>query len=185
MPAVSVDFTRDERSDEELVAAANAGERTAFEALYARHREWAASVAMRFTRSRDDALDVVQDVFIYFFGKFPGFELRARMRTFLYPAVRSTSLNLLRKRRRETPLENGAAEALADGESSRDETSERRGVAEIIRGLPAEQREIVTLRYVDGMKLSEIARAMEVPLGTVKSSLHRALEVLRGRTPRP
>jgi len=175
---VSISPTRDERSDDELVAAANAGERSAFEALYARHREWAASVAMRFTRSRDDALDVVQDVIIYFYG-------RARMRTFLYPAVRSTSLNLLRKRRRETPLEDGAAEIIADAETSRDETSERSGVAEIIRGLPPDQREIISLRYVDGMKLAEIARAMEMPLGTVKSSLHRALEALRGRMPRP
>jgi len=176
---------RDERTDDELVAAANAGERSAFEALYARHRNWVAAVATRFTGSRDDALDVMQEVFLYFFGKFPGFELRAKMRTFLYPAVRSTSLNLLRKRRRESPLETGAAEAVPDDPSPRDEGSERRRVAEIVRELPPEQREIVTLRYVDSMKLSEIAQAMEMPLGTVKSSLHRALGVLRGRTARP
>ena len=87
----------DSRTDEELVAAANRGSATAFEALYQRHREWVVRLAYRFTRNEHDALDVLQDTFAYFFGKFPGFHLTARLTTFLYPVVRNLALTRRRK----------------------------------------------------------------------------------------
>ena len=90
----------DPRSDEQLVDAANAGDRRAFEALYLRHRQWAADLAWRFVRDRDTALDVMQDAFLQLLGRFPGFRLTARMRTFLYPVVKHLALDRLRKARR-------------------------------------------------------------------------------------
>ena len=50
-------------------------------------------------------------------------------------------------------------------------------------GLPEEQREVLLLRFVDGLSLAEVAEAMDIPLGTVKSRLHNALTALR-RDPR-
>ena len=130
------------------------------------------------------ALDEMQEDFLYFFGKFPGFELSARLRTFLYPAVRSLSLNLLRKRRRELAALSAAEHGPAETDLPAPD-AQRAAVAAVVARLPDDQREIVMLRYVDGMKLSEIARAMNMPLGTVKSALHRALATLRSSLPRP
>src|SRR6185312_10401201 len=75
---------RDEqRSDEELVAAVKAGDWSAFDTLYHRHKEWAFRLAWRFTGDSNDALDVVQEVFVYVAGKLgtPDFQLRASMTT--------------------------------------------------------------------------------------------------------
>jgi RNA polymerase sigma-70 factor, ECF subfamily len=72
----------DPRSDQELIAAANAGEVGAFESLYRRHRDWVAGLACRFTGDRDAALDVMQETFVYLLGKFPG-SRRTSRRSFI------------------------------------------------------------------------------------------------------
>src|SRR5205807_2014660 len=90
----------DARPDDALVAAANHGDERAFVSLYHRYRDWALRLARRFTGNDDDALDVLQETFTYFFRKFPGFHLTAAMTTFLYPVVRNLSLAARRKRGR-------------------------------------------------------------------------------------
>src|SRR6185295_13922303 len=90
----------DGRSDLELVAALNAGDTGAFDTLYHRHRDWVVNLAFRFTGDRDLALDVLQETFLYFVKKFPGFQLTANLRTFFYPAVRNLSLTARRKTER-------------------------------------------------------------------------------------
>ena len=55
-----------------------------------------------------------------------------------------------------------------------------RGLAEIMEDLPVGQREVLMLRFADGLSLAEIAEAIQIPLGTVKSRLHGAIESLRG-----
>jgi len=147
------------------------------EALYFRHRDWVFGVALRHSGNEQDALDVLQQTFIYFFGKFPGFELRAQLKTFLYPVARNLALDLIRKRRPSTPIEEHA-ETLPAPEV-RDAGRERRALAEFVARLPEDQREVILLRFADGMSLEEIARALQIPLGTVKSRLHHALAALR------
>ena len=169
----------DRRSDHKLVAAANRGDREAFEAIYLRHRQWAADLAYRFTGEREAALDVMQEAFMYLLGRFPGFELRANLRTYLYPVIRNTALTRQRAegRRPTEPLsmhDPPAAEAstTSAGPSLDD-------LATVIDALPAGQREVVLLRFMDDLSLADIAEAMGVPLGTVKSRLHHALSALR------
>lgn len=83
----------DDRSDEALVAALNAGDTSAFDAVYYRYRDWVVRLAYRFTANNEDALDELQETFAYLFRKFPGFVLTARMTTFLYPVVKNLSLD--------------------------------------------------------------------------------------------
>ena len=165
------------QSDEELIEAANKGSPDAFEALYYRYRDWVYRLAWRFTGSRQDALDVLQETFIYLLSKFPGFELTASMTSFLYPAVRHLSLAIRSKNRRFTSdeeiLSEIAAPALKDTQSSRKE------LAAVLTILPDEQREVLLMRFVDAMSLQEIAKALNIPTGTVKSRLHHALKRLR------
>jgi RNA polymerase sigma-70 factor, ECF subfamily len=166
------------RSDVELVAAINRGDSAAFEILYFRHRDWVAGLAYRFTGDSDAALDVLQETFLYFLRKFPGFRLTANLKTFLYPAVRNLSIAVRRKaaRYQATPaeleqLEHAPAPPIAGAEAGDLQT--------LLAALPEEQREVLLLRFVDGLSLAEIAEAMDIPLGTVKSRLHNALQTLR------
>src|SRR5829696_7387959 len=96
----------DPRSDAELIDALNAGDVTAFDALYYRYRDRVARLALRFTGNHADTMDVLQETFAYFHRKFPGFRLTSSVTTFLYPAVRNLSLEQRRKRGRETSADD-------------------------------------------------------------------------------
>jgi RNA polymerase sigma-70 factor (ECF subfamily) len=168
----------DSRTDQQLVAGVNAGDDAAFEALYFRHRDWVAGLACRFTGSEDLALDVLQETFLYFLRKFPGFHLTANLKTFLYPAVKNLSVAARRKAAR---LQSTAAEQqwLDQLPAGGEPASSAGDLAAALANLSGEHREVLLLRFVDGLTLAEIAAAAEVPLGTVKSRLHHALELLR------
>jgi len=166
----------DPRSDSDLVAALNRGDASAFDALYFRHRDWVLRLAHRLSGNAEDALDVMQETFAYLFGKFPGFVLTARMTTFLYPVVKNLSIAARRKRRRhggEIPLPERAAPPAEEEGRAREELSAA------LSALPEGQREVLLMRFVDDLKLSEIAQALAVPEGTVKSRLHNALARLK------
>jgi RNA polymerase sigma-70 factor (ECF subfamily) len=135
-------------------------------------------LAFRLTGDSDAALDVMQETFLYFLKKFPGFKLTSQFKTFLYPAVRNLSIAARRKagRSQATPGELEQIENTAAPEPA--------GTAEgdlqvVLAKLPEEQREVLLLRFVDGLSLAEVAGAMNIPLGTVKSRLHNALQTLR------
>ncbi|MDB5171933.1 MAG: sigW 5 [Phycisphaerales bacterium] len=162
------------RSDEQLVAALNAGDSSAFDALYYRHRDWVVRLATRFTGSPDDALDVLQETFAYLFRKFPGFVLSAKMTTFLYPVVRNLSIAARKKRTRER-----GEEQIVDHAAPADPGNDRAELAVVLAGLPEAQREVLLMRFVDGMSLQEIADALSIPEGTVKSRMHNALGALK------
>lgn len=168
----------EERSDLELVAAANAGDASAFEGIYARHRDWVVNLAYRFCGDRELALDVLQEAFLYLLKKFPGFELRCELRTFLYPVVKHLALNDRKKAGRYEGGQIGE-ELFAGLEAQRDEPAKDEELRIALAKLPVAQRETVMLRFMEGMDLAEIAIALEVPVGTVKSRLHHALEALR------
>lgn len=167
----------DPRSDEELICAIEAGDAGAFDALYYRYRDWVVALAHRFTGNGDDALDVLQETFSYLIRKFPGFVLTARMTTFLYPVVKNLSLAIRRKRGRFAGDEDALLQVPA-GDAD-DPRKSRTELAQVMSALPLTHREVVLMRFVDGMTLEEIAEALSIPLGTVKSRMHHALNVLR------
>lgn len=164
----------DDLSDQALIERANHGDDDAFAALYRRYRNWVAALAYRLTGSRDDALDVLQEVFAYFFAKFPGFELTSALKTFLYPATRHICLSKLRQRRPTVDLDAVAGELVAAEHSPL-----RPDLDRALRAMPPLQREILLLRFADDLSLQQIAEALEIPLGTAKSRLHNALEAMR------
>ena len=165
----------EERSDQELIAAANAGEASAFEGIYFRYRDWVVNLAFRFTGDREQALDVMQETFVYLLKKFPGFRLTCQMKSFLYPAVKHLALNSVARAIRYEP-----GEVLFNAlEAPEVQPSEHESLCAALRKLPAAQRETVVLRFLEGFDLAEIAETLEVPVGTVKSRLHHALEALR------
>lgn len=172
----------DPRPDHELINAVNHGDAGAFETLYLRHRAFVVNLAVRFTGDHALALDVLQDTFLYFLKKFPGFTLTCQLRSFLYPAVRNLALAARRKAER-LQSEDGALPELEAPTPAPTGNSVRDELAAVVSALPETHREVLLLRFVDGLSLNEIAEALEIPVGTVKSRLHNALDTLR-REPR-
>ena len=164
------------RSDVQLLADINAGDDRAFDVLYYRHRDWVLRLAQRFTGNADDALDVMQETFTYLVGKLPGLVLSARLTTFLYPVVKNLSITARRKR---SPQADGSELAELPAVPSVDPRAQRPELAAAMRSLPESQREVVLMRFVDDMTIAEIAVALTVPEGTVKSRLHHAIAALR------
>ena len=167
----------DQRSDTELVAAVNAGNWPAFDAIYFRHRDWVYRLGWRFCGDAEDAQDVVQEVFVYLAGKFPGLDLRVGMRTLLYPAVKHTAIAIRKKRRRMKALSENHDPTAPP--TALEPAAIKSELAGILRGLTEEHREVLLMRFVDDMTLEEIASALAIPLGTAKSRLHHALRRVR------
>ena len=167
----------DDRSDPSLVAALNGGDTSAFDAIYYRYRDWVVRLAFRFTSNHADAMDVLQETFAYLFRKFPGFFLSARMTTFLYPVVKNLSIAAKRKRERHISDEHVADPAAPPITANLPTTRGDLSVA--LEILPDAQREVILMRFVDDMSLAEIAAALDIPEGTVKSRLHNAIATLR------
>jgi RNA polymerase sigma-70 factor (ECF subfamily) len=168
-------------SDEQLIERANGGDVEAFGALYRRYRDWVCGLARRFTGDRELALDVLQETFAYLLKKFPGFKLTCRMTSFLYPAVKNLSIAAVRKRRRYISPEDGVENTYIPDPPAGEARTQ---LAEALKGLNAEQREVVLMRFVDDMTMEEMAEALGIPSGTAKSRLYKALAILRedGRT---
>ena len=170
------------RSDAELIEVCNSGNSRdaagAYEVLYTRHREYVLRVAMRYIRDRELALDVLQETFLYLLRKFPptgkGLTLSARLTTLLYPVAKNGAINARRKADRFEGSESVSPDQLpGDAPGDIDE------LERALSGLPDEHREVLLLRFVDDMPLDDIAAALAIPLGTVKSRIHNAIKRLR------
>lgn len=167
--------TDESQTDLELVEAINRGDERAFELLYFRYRDWVTSLAVRFTGNHDDALDVLQETFSYVVRKFPGFELTAKMTTFLYPVVRNLSISARKKRDRSVSGDENLDLFPKDAESPNADNE----LSAVLGSLSDSHREILLLRFVDDLSQPEIATALDIPLGTVKSRLHHAIQSVR------
>ncbi len=169
-------------SDEELVRACNEGSAAdasrAFEILYRRHKDFVLRVALRFVDDNDSALDVLQETFTYLLRKFPpagaGLVLSAKLTTLLYPVAKNSAITQRRKADR-VARQGGPDPDELPAVSAADHSD----LAGLLQDLDADRREVIMLRFVDGMALQDIADMLEIPLGTVKSRLHLAVKALR------
>src|SRR6266849_159790 len=177
----------DSDDDANLVARVLAGNRSAFGVLIDRHRQSAIAFARRLV-SRADAEDVVQDALISAFLGMGNLRAPERFKSWLFGIV----INLCRTRlrlRREGYFDDrygGRAiagfrlEVAAPSAEFIQETRElHRMISDAVGTLQSEMQETLRRHYVEGLKLSEIAVLIEVPLGTVKARIHRARERLR------
>ncbi len=165
-------------TDEELIEALNARQSEAFEVLYYRYRDWVVRLAQQMTGDESEALDILQETFSYFMSKFPGFELRAKLTTFLYPVVKHLGI-AARKKRAKLQGDKEALDLMTAPPPTPNVSNQRAELAIAMQSLSTEHREVVLLRFVDDLKLEEIAQALELPIGTIKSRLHHALSQLR------
>ena len=157
-----------------------------FEALMLPHLDAAYILAKWLLRNEQDAQDVVQEAFLRAFKSFGGFH-GSNGRAWLLTIVRNTSYTLLKKNRAADLTRPYDEEIHASGDESVSAATilERSEDAELIREamdeLPAEFREILTLRHQEDLSYKEIADIAQIPPGTVMSRLARARVKLKER----
>lgn len=169
-------------SDEALVQAAlrEGGERP-FGELVRRHEGKVRGLLLRLTSDRNLADDLAQEVFLRAYRGLVGFEGRARFSTWLYRIAYNVYLNHRARVRELAALpENFEAGAMAPETSMSASRSDlRRDLDAAIAALPERYRAVVMLYYLEDVSYPEIAEILELPLGTVKTHLHRAKRMLR------
>jgi len=151
-----------------------AGNRDAFAPLVTRYQREAFAHARAILPNDDDARDALQEAFVDAFRSLDRFDERRAFYPWFYVILRNRCFGMLRKEQR-----GNSPEQLAEGTPF-----VRAGVDEVelndaLAQLPAEQREILLLKYLDGLTYAELAERLEVPRGTVMSRLYYARERLR------
>jgi RNA polymerase sigma factor (sigma-70 family) len=160
-------------TDDALIERARAGEAGAYDELYRRHRDRVARTAYLLIWDVDMAQDVVQDAFLIGWRDLHRLRRPEQFRAW----VTGIALNLCRRRRRAAARDRSRSNEMEPGGSqvdAADAVALRVVVRRAVDALPRPMREAVVLRFYCGFAESEIAVALGVPVGTVKSRLGRA-----------
>jgi len=160
-----MDLVRAERRDEAIELIIKAFRRKVF------------GLAYSFLHNREAAEDVAQEVFIRIWGALPRYDGRASVSTWIYAITRNASVSALRARRPLASLSDedimsavDVAETVTSDEAAIDSEALRR----LVERLPLKQRQVVVLFYMHDQSHEEVAAMLAMPVGTVKTLLHRA-----------
>ncbi len=166
-------------SDENLILLSQSGDNDAFSQLVQKYSADAYRTAFMVLRDRDEVEDVVQESFLTCYRKIGSFRMESSFRTWLYRIVVNRCYDRLRKINRENEalkkmslhLENGGADSYA--------IENKLDLREIILGLRPEHRLVLTLYYGMDFGVQKVAETLGIPVGTVKSRLNSARNMIR------
>jgi len=188
----------EERSDGELVSRYLAGDGAAFTALVHRHQRRVYNLAYRMLGREDDANDATQDAFLTALRKLSTFRGEAQFTTWMHRVTVNVCYDVLRKRQREPRLagpEDDDEPHSELGPAAPDHADAAVAAIDVQRALlqvPLEFRVVLVMHDVQDMAYEDIAETIGVPIGTVKSRLHRGRAALgrlltgeHGGVPRP
>src|SRR3954449_5704820 len=164
------------QSDEKLVALVRRGNQHAFEALVSRYQARLLAFCRHMLSSREDAEDVLQEVFAAAFNAMVADERPINVRPWLYRIARNRSLNHLR-RHTAIGVDSMDVHFAENGTSTADKVHKREEFRQLmgdVQGLPETQRTALLLREIDALSYDQIAEAMETTVPSVKSLLVRA-----------
>ena len=182
--SLGVQLESAERSDIALLHAVAQGDEAALARLYDAYRVILFGLLVRILNSREEAEDILQDVFIQVWRRAKDFdEKRGRPFTWLVTLARSRAIDRLRQLGARQRLATGAAqeqtESVSDALSDTIRVAQRETVRQALAELPEEQRNILLLAYFDGLTQSEIATKLNAPLGTIKTRMRSGMIKLR------
>jgi RNA polymerase sigma-70 factor (ECF subfamily) len=181
-------------TEQALCAALAADVDQAFEGLVRHFQDRLFGFALRLTGRREDAEEVAQDAFVRAYRALKTYPAERRremaLKAWLYRIALNVARNRVRRKRRVTiSLDDDAGEAAASRHAHDDPAGrpdarfelkrQRADIASLVAGLPERYRAPLILRYVEGLKLEEVAGILKQPVGTTKSNVHRAINALR------
>lgn len=174
--------------DRRLIAECLGGRQDAFGELVSRYQSRLYNAAVRLLDHSEDAADVVQEAFLNAYQALHSFKGESEFFTWLYRIAFNTAISLKRKKRASVSLDAGGPDAGVEPDDPSDyvkpgaaleRTEEESQLQEALNRLSHEHREVLVLKDIEGMKYEEIADILGVPVGTVRSRLHRARLELR------
>lgn len=181
--------------DADLVSLAQEGREAAYRELVQRYERPVFSLIFRMVRDREVAEDLAQDTFIKVLNHIDKYRPEFKLSSWLFKIANNVAIDFLRKRQLDTisidgsPHARSAAEieatsfdVVARQESALDEMEAKElgtAIERAIQGLRPEYRSCIMLRHVEGRSYEEIAATLDLPLGTVKTYIHRARHQLR------
>lgn len=158
-----------------LIKKAMRGNPRAFGELIREEQDYLYRMAFLYTRQEEDALDAVQESILKAYQNLKTLRDPEYFRTWLTRVVINTATDICRKRRPDEDLE----EALFLPETESVSPEERMDLYDALERLPGKYRDVVKLKYFDGLTIREIAEITGTPEGTVSSQLSRAVKLLR------
>ncbi len=175
--------------DQRLLFDSQQGNSEAFGELVRRYQDRLFNTVYRFLDNTEDAQDVVQEAFLSAFQSLKKFKGQAQFYTWLYRIALNSAISLKRKQRAGTSLTSDKgnkggfeppdlSEANRPGFSLEQQEEEKR-VQEALNRLSPEHRAVLVLKDIQGEKYETMAAILEVPVGTIRSRLHRARLELR------
>ena len=176
-----------EFNERDMIERASGGDAAAFNRLMEQHERRMYAVALRMCGNREDAQDCLQEAMLRVYRAIGGFKGQSSFSTWVYRITMNTCLDELRrkKNRQSASLDN----LLEMGWSPTDDSNApekqamrselRRNLNRAIQELPEEMRAAVVLRDIQGFSYDEIARMLEINVGTIKSRISRGREKLR------
>ncbi len=174
------------RDDVQLIEQTLSGDSSAFGELVTRYQDRLLNAVVHVIGSHDEALDVVQDAFVQAYTKLDSFKGESAFYTWLYRIAFNTAVTHRRKRRSEMSIERVREEAGGEpidrGGAPDEPLEQQERVAQVraaLARLSEEHRTVLVLREIDGCCYETIAEILDMPVGTVRSRLHRARLQLR------
>ena len=181
--------------EEQLLTRIRIGDENAFAEMVEANEKMVFNVALRYAQNYDDASDITQEVFIKAYRSIDSFKGEARLSTWLYRITVNVCLDFARKNKLYHQNVTELAGENEDGESFElqipdnsyhpellyEHKEMREEIVAAIDSLPPLAREIVVMRDIGGMSYGEIAEALHIELGTVRSRLARARLRLRSK----
>ena len=182
-------LTRQE--EQEIIQKVLSGDTEAFEALVLEHQNKVYSLALRMVGNEEDARDLAQDAFIRAFSSLSGFRGDSKFSVWLYRLTSNICIDFLRSRAKKRTVSMTWTDDEGDDageleipderfspEAQLERTSMRESVQRGLESLSPQYRQILLLREVDGLSYDEIAQALGIEAGTVKSRIFRARKKL-------
>jgi RNA polymerase sigma factor (sigma-70 family) len=168
-------------SDSEIISLVLKGDHNAYSLLVERYKSYVFTLTLRFTKNREDAEEISQDIFIKAYRSLADFKGTAKFSTWLYTIVNTTCITFLRKKRLDIKsLDDERTFEVADSQDSGfranqvEQKSRQNMVNQAIAMLNPDDAQIITLFYKNEQSLEEIGQILGLEANTAKVRLHRA-----------
>lgn len=188
--ARSVSPRADALTDDRLVARVQAGDQSAYTVLVERYADYVFTIAVRIIGDEDDAADIAQETFARAYKAIGRFRGDSKFSSWLYRIATNRALTHLKRKKRRpqtVDIDLGAhIEADALTSDNRDDPGQRvlddefrRAMRDAVSKLPVQYRTVITLFYLEERSYKEVAETLGIPMGTLKTHLHRGRAMLR------
>ncbi|MFT8312237.1 MAG: RNA polymerase sigma factor SigW [Sporolactobacillus sp.] len=180
-----------DQSEKRLIKKIRKGDQQAFAELVERYKNSVFAICLRMVGNAQEAEDLSQEAFIRAYNHIDQYDHERKFSTWLFRIATNLSIDFLRRRKNVVSLDAvvPGTEGLSlnamlpdEGEQPEDRIV-RKETEEMVQGeikkLPEKYRSAVVLKYIEDLSLKEISEIMEIPVGTVKTRIHRGREMLR------